>query len=813
MGSSDACGSAFSCLPSFVAGILFVVVVEIVLARYLLRRLVFTSSRSPVYPDLKVQSYEEDHSISLQGHAWVAPIPEDLDLNKVFVKQIGKDKKDNQKDGAKRDALEIAPVRRHAILDHKVLLLRASDGTKEEVSLEGCEVLTISGSPGESRKWGKKFPIKVHHPNRLLYRGRKTFLFYAQSGYAKEAWCEAFRAMAGTSKPLSKWIFEMKKEYREYTHAAEENMPYLTRFYASGDEAIEPNQKESEAAGPSKRRMVWRKLARKASMGRDHKETRFAHAVDEVHRRKHPRNDHDLIAATPVVDPNFDRSTSFTNGEADSDQARVEPKEGIEQGVLCLNMIVARLYYDFNRSERRLASVERWFQGLLMKIRKPSYIKSISIKELDLGRHPPFARAMRILPPDAGGALAMEIDLEWHGGGHLTCETRLDLREQATQGEVAATLAESGSEGDDTAAVLSGLRGKFDEVAGSGRFPAAVQEGRQAAENSNKKGRWMQSVKSMMSRVADQISQVPIVLKIRLVSLKGTVVLKLKAPPSDRVWFAFKTMPDIQFEHEPCIGEHRFSSDALARVISNAIKVQIRDSVVMPFCEDIFLNWMLADKENWLPTSKFPFSFFDSQSAEASKQSNELHSSSSDESSRSGHGHNKPPKAQVKSQKQKQAQEQQPSSDGLRPRRSYSGLLSGLKPVRSASADQLNAQASVPKPPRSSSRVRLSTLESAPVRALLPMLSSKSSLADEPAQQLDMVRSAMESRSKDFSLQSEGSVSDSDVQFLANQVANPGDVKEVADDSKLMKRRARVKKRLGEVRHLKHHKRQDDGSA
>lgn len=192
--------------------------------------------------------------------------------------------------------------------------------------------------------------------------------------------------------------------------------------------------------------------------------------------------------------------------------------------------------------------------------------------------------------------------------------------------------------------------------------------------------------------------------------------------------------------------------------------------MVMPFCEDIFLNWMLADKENWLPTSKFPFSFFDSQSAEASKQSNELHSSSSDESSRSGHGHNKPPKAQVKSQKQKQAQEQQPSSDGLRPRRSYSGLLSGLKPVRSASADQLNAQASVPKPPRSSSRVRLSTLESAPVRALLPMLSSKSSLADEPAQQLDMVRSAMESRSKDFSLQSEGSVSDSDVQFLANQV-------------------------------------------
>lgn len=141
-----------------------------------------------------------------------------------------------------------------------------------------------------------------------------------------------------------------------------------------------------------------------------------------------------------------------------------------------------------------------------MKIRKPSFIKSITIKELDLGRHPPFATAIRILPSDAEGALAMEMDLEWLGGGHLTCETRLDLREQSTQEKVAAQLAESGSEGDVTAAVLAGLRGDFD-AASSASFSVAVQEGRQA-DLPNKKGRWMQSVKSMLSRVADQVSQV-----------------------------------------------------------------------------------------------------------------------------------------------------------------------------------------------------------------------------------------------------------------------------------------------------------------
>jgi hypothetical protein len=113
-----------------------------------------------------------------------------------------------------------------------------------------------------------------------------------------------------------------------------------------------------------------------------------------------------------------------------------------------------------------------------MKIRAPSYMKSITIKELDLGRHPPFATAVRMLPADAEGALAVEVDLQWLGGGHLTCESRLDFREQSAQEKVVNQLTESGSEQDAAAALLSGIRGDFD-VSGSGTFSDAVQDGRQ----------------------------------------------------------------------------------------------------------------------------------------------------------------------------------------------------------------------------------------------------------------------------------------------------------------------------------------------
>ena len=62
-------------------------------------------------------------------------------------------------------------------------------------------------------------------------------------------------------------------------------------------------------------------------------------------------------------------------------------------------------------------------------------------------------------------------------------------------------------------------------------------------------------------------------LKIRLVSMKGTCIVSLRAPPSDRIWFSFKEMPIINMEPEPCIGERRISSGPLGSFIANQIKV------------------------------------------------------------------------------------------------------------------------------------------------------------------------------------------------------------------------------------------------
>jgi hypothetical protein len=50
-----------------------------------------------------------------------------------------------------------------------------------------------------------------------------------------------------------------------------------------------------------------------------------------------------------------------------------------------------------------------------------------------------------MLPGDAAGALDMEVDMEWYGGGFITIETRIDVRDQIAQEKVASQMAKSGS--------------------------------------------------------------------------------------------------------------------------------------------------------------------------------------------------------------------------------------------------------------------------------------------------------------------------------------------------------------------------------
>lgn len=67
----------------------------------------------------------------------------------------------------------------------------------------------------------------------------------------------------------------------------------------------------------------------------------------------------------------------------------------------------------------------------------------------------------------------------------------------------------------------------------------------------------------------------PLTLAIKVASLKGTLRLHIKPPPSDRLWFGFTSMPDIDFNLESSVGERKINNGRIALLLISRFKVRL----------------------------------------------------------------------------------------------------------------------------------------------------------------------------------------------------------------------------------------------
>ncbi|KAL4317430.1 hypothetical protein AHAS_Ahas15G0384300 [Arachis hypogaea] len=89
--------------------------------------------------------------------------------------------------------------------------------------------------------------------------------------------------------------------------------------------------------------------------------------------------------------------------------------------------------------------------------------------------------------------------------------------------------------------------------------------------------------KSMLNSLAKHVSQVPLTLAIRIVSLKGIMRLQLNPPPSDNLWYGFTLMPDIDFNLESCVRDHKITNARIALFLLNRLKENWIPRTVAPY--------------------------------------------------------------------------------------------------------------------------------------------------------------------------------------------------------------------------------------
>ncbi|CAM1501680.1 Fc.00g036640.m01.CDS01 [Cosmosporella sp. VM-42] len=81
--------------------------------------------------------------------------------------------------------------------------------------------------------------------------------------------------------------------------------------------------------------------------------------------------------------------------------------------------------------------------------------------------------------------------------------------------------------------------------------------------------------------------EVNLVLAVVLKRADGHMLFKVKPPPSNRVWFAFQTMPKMEMAIEPIVSSRQITYTVILRQIENRIKEVMAETMVLPFWDDL----------------------------------------------------------------------------------------------------------------------------------------------------------------------------------------------------------------------------------
>nr|XP_027125723.1 testis-expressed protein 2-like [Coffea arabica]XP_027125724.1 testis-expressed protein 2-like [Coffea arabica]XP_027125725.1 testis-expressed protein 2-like [Coffea arabica] len=609
----------------FVAGALAVLVLEAVVLLLLIHRV----NRRVAQQQQKANEGKAPESSPIhydpsfhnkQGVVWLLE-------SEAILKSLDDNLKEQKR---KKEVFEVLPVKKHAMIKDHSLFVSELDGSCIEVHLKGCMVAAVSATSLPSRKWAKKYPIKVENKETTLYKGSTTFYIYLETSWEKESWCKALRLASSDDKEKLKWFAKLNLEFQRYVASLGAEYPSFMK--PSVGLSNDLNDKLIKLDGSSSKvRQFLKKLAKKGSKsGLDSKASWTPISAQEERKfGEKSRSYYDSGVANMVIGGKLpedvivssslstsrdfgSRSHISVSSDGDSDE-----KTFGDEGTLCWNLLFSRLFFDAKSNARLRSSVQERIQKLLSNMRSPSYIGQVICTAVDPGNLPPYIHAMRVLPSHMNELWAFEVDIEYCGGAILNVETRIEVRELHVQ-EGEDKLFESSAVGQVTSDLLESFehlgknlkvseeKEKADQLNKRDEGEAGVDGSRNqknALRGSSQVSRW----KSVLHSIAKQVSQVPLSLGIRVSWLRGTMRLYIKPPPSDQIWFGFTCMPDIDFNLESSVGDHKITNGRLALLLISRLKVAIRDTLVLPNCENICIPWMLAEKDDWVPRIAAPF--------------------------------------------------------------------------------------------------------------------------------------------------------------------------------------------------------------
>uniref|UniRef100_A0A3P9MAV9 Testis-expressed protein 2 n=1 Tax=Oryzias latipes TaxID=8090 RepID=A0A3P9MAV9_ORYLA len=291
--------------------------------------------------------------------------------------------------------------------------------------------------------------------------------------------------------------------------------------------------------------------------------------------------------------------------------AQVQPKgeeeDEEEETVAWVNAAMGRVFWDFLTEPYWSKVVSKKIQMKLSKIRLPYFMNELTLTELDMGSATPRIHAASAPYCDYRG-LWFDLEVSYSGSFLMTLETKMILNRLGKEGEN-LRLGEFGKDGPRTYCLAysdeeSSSAGSSDEEDSSELSnDSAGAEGFVGGHKASKilrfvdkitKSKYFQKATEteFIKKKMEEVSNTPLLLTVEVQHLQGTLAVNIPPPPTDRIWYGFKTPPRLELKARPKLGEREVTLAHVTDWIEKKLYQEFQKILVMPNMDDVWLTIM-----------------------------------------------------------------------------------------------------------------------------------------------------------------------------------------------------------------------------
>ncbi|CAB1457045.1 unnamed protein product [Pleuronectes platessa] len=309
------------------------------------------------------------------------------------------------------------------------------------------------------------------------------------------------------------------------------------------------------------------------------------------------------------------RSPSATDSPADSPESspqttkklRRSSEETVEPEAW-VNAFLGRMFWDFLGEKYWANVVSKKIQMKLSKIRLPYLMNELTLTELDMGFSiPKILQASK--PSVDHQGLWFDVELSYTGSFLMTLETKMNLARLGKEGE---GLGEHGKEWPRTYCLAdsdeeSSSAGSSDEEdpqeLDSDKPILPGGEGYVGGHRHSKIMRFVDKIAKskyfqkateteFIKKKMEEVSNTPLLLTVEVQECRGTLAVNIPPPPTDRIWYGFRSPPHLELKARPKLGEREVTLVHVTDWIEKKLNEEFQKIFVMPNMDDVWLPIM-----------------------------------------------------------------------------------------------------------------------------------------------------------------------------------------------------------------------------